>query len=142
MINVPTLRSAHAKLTINVPTLRTTEFTRTYHFDARMTRSLVNYMGVMWRSGNRKHEDWTSMLKEMPKSLRREVTLNMYADLLDISPVLKHFKGDEHFVSEIVCQFQPVCAQRGDLVGHYGEPCTQWCIVSSTGARETSFKRP
>ena len=98
---------------------RLSVFMRYHNIPAGLQRRLRDYYAYLWE--NRLGYDESSVLADLPDSLRSEVAVFLRRDFIERAPL---FKGASHeFVREIALQLRPVVFTPGDFVfraGQYG----------------------
>lgn len=92
-------------------------FMRYKDFPTELQQKIRKYYTYLWES--RRDYDEVSLTKDMPSSLKREVSLFLKREVIEKVPI---FRGTEDgFIKEIVMHLKPVVYTPGDFIFHAGE---------------------
>jgi len=96
---------------------RLTAFMKYRHLPPALQRRIRDYYAYLWE--NRLGYDESTVLTELPDSLRTDVALFLRRDLLEHAPL---FQGASHeFIREIALELRPIVMTPGDYVFRAGQ---------------------
>lgn len=92
-------------------------FMRYKNFPLELQQKIRRYYNYLWET--RRDYDEASLTKDMPSSLKREVSLFLKQEVIEKVPL---FRGTgEGFIREIVMHLRPMVYTPGDFIFHAGE---------------------
>lgn len=105
---------------------RINAFLKYRNIPPKLSTKILNYYNYLWES--RLGYDESSVLDDLPDSLKTEVTLHLNRDIIEKVPL---FRGaSEELIRDLVLQLRPLVATPGDYIFRRGEIGTNMYFIS------------
>ena len=105
---------------------RLASFMRYRHLPRRLQRRIHDYYDYLWEQ--RRVFDETKILRQLPPSLRQEVSLFLKRDLIENVPLFQG--GSDAFIREVALELEAVVFTPGDYIIRAGEPGRDMFFIS------------